>query len=190
MNRIYVAAHALQRFCEEQKWRFCLIGGVAVQRWGEPRVTLYADLTLVTGFEGEEIYVDALLAAFEGRRPDSREFALRNRVLLLRHESGVPLDVALGALPFEVESVKRSSLWQVEEGCELRTCSAEDLVVHKAFAGRPQDWLDLERVLMRQKDRLDTALIYRELEPLAYLKEEPGIVTRLQSLIVRLGLPR
>lgn len=46
---ILAAAGELQRFCERQGWRFCLIGGVAVQRWGEPRFTQDVDLTLLTG---------------------------------------------------------------------------------------------------------------------------------------------
>jgi len=29
------------------------------------------------------------------------------------------------------------------EDARLRTCSAEDLIVHKAFAARPQDWVDI-----------------------------------------------
>jgi hypothetical protein len=68
--------------------------------------------------------VIALLAQYAGRRPDARQFALRYRVLLLRAENGVPLNAALGAMPFEIESVRRSSLWRVAEAVELRTCSA------------------------------------------------------------------
>ena len=33
------AAEQVQAFCQQQGWRFCFIGGVAVQRWGEPRLT-------------------------------------------------------------------------------------------------------------------------------------------------------
>lgn len=188
LNRIYAAASGLQAFCEERNWRFCFIGGVAVQRWGEPRVTLDADLTLLTGFEGEERYIDEVLATFSPRRPDAREFALKYRVLLVQHPNGVPLDIALGALPFEVSSIDRSSIWDAQPGCKLRTCSAEDLVVHKAFAGRPQDWVDLERVLIRQSSHLDAALILRELTPLAELKEQPDILDQLRLLFRKVGI--
>jgi len=37
----------------------------------------------------------------------------------------------------------------------LTTCSAEDLVVHKVFAGRGLDWGDVERVLIRQHGKLN-----------------------------------
>ena len=71
-----------------------------------------------------------------GRRADAREFALTRRVLLMRAASGVDVDVALGAFPFEERNVERSSTWTWADNQSLITCSAEDLVVHKAFAGR------------------------------------------------------
>ena len=49
-------------------------------RWGEPRTTADADLTLLTGFGGEERFVDAILASFQSRRDDARELALTRRV--------------------------------------------------------------------------------------------------------------
>ena len=55
MTEVIRAAADLQTFCEAHGWRFCLIGGLALQRWGEPRETVDVDLTLLTGFGGEEI---------------------------------------------------------------------------------------------------------------------------------------
>jgi hypothetical protein len=185
VNPIFAAALELQEFCGGHGWRFCFIGAVAVQRWGEPRLTLDADLALLTGFGGEERFVDELLAAFRGRRPDARDFALRYRVLLLEATSGVPLDVSLGAMPFEERAVERSSDFAIGEGKSLRTCSAEDLVVFKAFAGRDKDWLDIEGVALRQAGRLQEMLVWKELEPLLELKESPETALRLRALLDR-----
>jgi hypothetical protein len=182
LNPLFAAAGRLQQFCTDRQWQFCFIGGLAIQRWGEPRFTKDADLTLLTGFGGEEVFIDALLEQFVPRGAHVREFALRHRVLLLKDASGIPLDIALGALPFEEASIARSSLWEVAPGRHLRTCSADDLVVHKAFASRPQDWVDLENLVMRQGPNLDAKLIMQELAPLAELKEEPAIVDRLRTL--------
>jgi len=52
MNSILEAANELQTFCSAAGWKFCFIGGLAVQRWGEPRQTQAADLTLITGIPG------------------------------------------------------------------------------------------------------------------------------------------
>jgi hypothetical protein len=92
---LFRAARDLQNFCQGNQWNFCFIGGLALQRWGEPSSTQDADLTLLTNFQDEEKFIDALLSRFSARRPDAREFALRYRVLLLQHESGVGLDVAV-----------------------------------------------------------------------------------------------
>lgn len=100
MKAVFSAAVEIQAFCLMKRYRFCFIGGLAVARWGEPRFTEDADLTLMTGWGGEVPYVETLLSAFESRIPDARPFALENRVLLLRAGNGVALDIALGALPF------------------------------------------------------------------------------------------
>lgn len=183
MNPIFSAALEVQNFCRGQRWRFCFIGAVAVQRWGEPRLTQDVDLTLLTGFGGEERFVDALLDHFAGRRPDVRDFALRHRVLLLESASGVPLDIALGAMPFEERAVSRASSFEIGGGEGLLTCSAEDLVVFKVFAGREKDWLDVEGIAVRQGDRLDEALVFGELAPLLELKGVPEAKERLRSLL-------
>ena len=185
MNPLLAAALEIQAFCRAQSWRFCFIGGLAVQRWGEPRLTQDADLTVITGFGGEAPFVDAFLASFEGRLPDAREFALRNRVLLLRSSGGVPLDVALGAMPFEERAVSRASDFTIAPDVVILTCGAEDLVVFKAFAGRPRDWLDIEGIAIRHAGRLDERLIWAELAPLLELKESPEDARRLHAILDR-----
>ena len=104
------AAQRLQEFCRAQGWRFCFIGGLAVQRWSEPRVTDDVDLTLITGFGTETPFIDALLALdwLEPRRPDARDFAHLRRVLLLQTRGGVGVDIALAAFPFEVSATERA----------------------------------------------------------------------------------
>lgn len=180
MTEVIRAAAELQAFCNERAWQFCFIGGLAVQRWGEPRETIDADLTLLTGFGGESLFIDALTARFEPRIDQAADFAKNNRVLLLRSPSGVGLDIALGGLPFEASAVARATDFLFVPGITLRTCSAEDLVVLKAFADRPKDWVDLEGVLLRQQGRLDWVYIRAQLAPLVELKEAPEILERLE----------
>jgi hypothetical protein len=185
VNPIFATALEVQRTCHARGWRFCFIGAVAVLRWGEPRLTQDVDLTLVTGFGGEAHFVDELLRLFSGRLPDARDFALRHRVLLLEGSSGVPIDVALGAMPFEERTVARASGFQIGATDALLTCSAEDLVVLKAFAGRDKDWLDIEGVALRQSGHLDEGLIWGELAPLLELKDDLVTAERLRVLLDR-----
>lgn len=183
MNPLYAAALELETFCRERAWRFCFIGGIAVQRWGEPRLTVDADLTLLTGFGGEEPFVDALLAAFRPRTAGAREFALRRRVLLLQAANTIPLDVSLGAIPFEERIVQRSSAFPISDSTSLVTCGAEDLIVLKAVAGRDQDWADIRGVAARQAGRLDVSLIESEVLPLLELKGELSLADRLRRIL-------
>jgi len=74
----------------------------------------------------------------------ARDFALKCRVLKLRAPGGVPIDVSLGALPFEVEVLERAVRWRLSPTVELVVCSPEDLLIYKLIAGRPRDLLDVD----------------------------------------------
>lgn len=180
MNEVIRAAASLQAVCIAHQWRFCLIGGLAVQRWGEPRETIDVDATLLTGLGGEDQYIETLLRAFEARIDHPAEFARARGVLLLRATSGVGLDIALGGLPFEETVVDRSSVFLFPPDVPLRTCSAEDLIVLKAFAAREKDWVDIEGVIIRQAGELDWSYVHTHLGPLVELKEEPEILDELE----------
>ena len=182
MRQLIEIASELQGLCDSRRWRSCVIGGLAVQRWGEPRLTRDIDISLLTGFGTETVYIDALLALYQGRVADTAAFALRNRVLLLQ-KGGVGIDIALAAIPFEERVLGRSTTFEFLPGAQIRTCSAEDLIVYKSFADRPRDWVDVEGILVRQQGWLDLELVFSELTPLSDAKESPEIISKLRSLI-------
>ena len=183
VEELLLAAVRVQSLFLAQGWRFCFIGGIAIQRWGIPRFTTDIDLTLLTGFGNEETFVDQVLRSLLPRREDAREFALLHRVLLARTPEGIDVDIALGALPFEERTVARSSPWELRSGATLSTCSAEDLLTHKVFAGRGLDWGDAEQILIRQHGKLNLAQVRAELGPLLELKGQPEAMTKLDALI-------
>ena len=182
MILLFREAHALQHDLNSRGWAFCFIGGIALQHWGEPRVTRDLDLSLFTGFGGEAAVVDALLQRYEGRVADTRGFALTHRVLLLRTAGGVDVDVALAALPFEADLIARASDVEFETGLFLHICSSEDLFVLKAFADRPQDQADLIGIARRRGRELDWTAVLSRLTPLVEAKEAPEILTRVRAL--------
>ena len=182
MNGLFEAAVEVQSFLRERGWLFCIIGGVAVARWGEPRATQDVDITLLTGLGREEEFIRPLLDRFEGRRTDTEAFAVVSRVVLLRASNGVPVDVALAGFPCEEHVVTRATPFDAAPGVQLITCSAEDLVVLKSFAARDQDWVDVRGILVRQGGKLDWRYIQEQLGILCELKEEPEILDRLARL--------
>jgi len=159
--------------------------GIANFRWGTPRLTNDLGLTLLTGFGGEAAFANALLSEYESRVPDALDFAMENRVLLLRTDDGFGVDVTLGAMPFETSAIARSSSIELVPGAVLRTCSAEDLIVHKCFAARPQDWVDVEGVILKQRGRLDWPQIWSDLGDLAELKGAPELLDELVMIARR-----
>ncbi len=182
MNGLFQVAAELQQFCDEQGWRSCFIGGLAVQRWGEPRITRDADMTLLAGFGEEARFVDTLLARYSSRISGARDFALRHRVLLLGSSAGVGIDISLAALAYESLVVDRASDFEFEPGVSIRTCSAEDLIVLKLFAARPLDLRDAEGVAIRHRATLDWDYVEEQLKPLAEAKDDPGILRELRRL--------
>jgi hypothetical protein len=125
------------------------------------------------------------IGRYQARVEDAGEFARRYRVLLLRTASGVGIDVSLGGLPLEELVVSRAIPFSFAPGLEVRTCSAEDLVVLNLFASRPLDVRDAEGVVVRHRDQLDWSYIEEHLRPRVEVKGEPGILetlTRLRGL--------
>ncbi len=183
MKTLVQVAAELQGFVRRQGWGYCFIGGLALQRWGVPRLTRDVDLTVLADYGQEEPKIRALLEHWAGRLPDAAAFARANRVLLLRSAEGVGIDLVFGALPFEAEAVARASDFAFLPGVELRTCSAEDLIVMKAFADRTRDWADVEAVIARQGAALDAGYIIGQLRPLAEIKGIPEAVDRLRRLL-------
>lgn len=182
MIELFETAIQLQRFCDSRGWRSCFIGGIAVQRWGEPRVTRDADLILLAGFGDEDRFIGPLLQIYAGRIDDAAEFARRHRILLLKTSDGVGIDISLGALDFEQQLVSRASVFSFGLGLDIRTCSAEDLIVLKLFASRPLDIQDAESVASRQKGRLDWGYIETQLKPFAAVKDDPTILNAIERL--------
>ena len=78
--------------------------------------------------------------------------------------------------------VRRATFFSFGPGLDIRTCSAEDLIVLKLFASRPLDIRDAEGVVNRHGDRLDWRYIEEQLAPLAEVKQEPGILRTLARL--------
>lgn len=160
----------------------CLIGGMVIARWGQPRATTDADFSVLAPYGEEERVLDVLLARFLPRRPDAGAFALDSRVLLLATAEGVKIDVALAAFQFEIEAIDRATPWTLSESVVLRTCSAEDLVVYKLVAGRPQDLIDVEGIVRRQGQRLDVDRIRQWGRIFAELKEDADLLRPFEDL--------
>jgi hypothetical protein len=182
------AAVAAQAACDAAGLPNCIIGGIALQRWGEPRFTADVDLAVLVEAGQEAQATSALLARLPARVEDAAGVAARVRVVLAQTAAGVGVDIVLAGLDYEARVIERSTPWDIGGGTRLRTCSAEDLLVMKSFAGRDKDWADVTGILERQGRRLDLAMVRRELAPLVAAKAEPDLLAQLERRIAAHGL--
>jgi len=166
---------AVQRLLARFGGRGIIIGGVAASLLGKPRLTADVDAMILLSLPDLPRLIAA--AAEEGfvfRISDPEEFARRHRVLLLRHqESGIDVDLSLGALPFEAEAVERSVVhWA--GSVAIRIPTPEDLVILKAVAHHPKDLLDIQAIIASHPD-LDRERIKHWVEEFAQLLEMPEL---------------
>ncbi len=152
------AAWHIEKLLRDDQRGFCFIGGMALFRWSEPRLTRDVDLTVLCPFGEEADTIDWLLARVDKRLDNAREFALENRVLLLRHGI-IDVDVSLVDFFFVDVGVARACRHLYAPGVDLTTCSAEDLIVFKAFAARGwETWDAVDETTRRTFPRSSNAL--------------------------------
>lgn len=159
---------ALSRGLEAHGIPFMLIGGQAVLLHGRPRLTDDVDATLGVGPD----QLPAVLAACAdiGLDPlpdDVTGFVGETYVLPTKHAgSGMRVDLIFSTLPYEAQAIARAVRVRIAE-TEVPFASAEDLLIHKLFAGRPRDLEDAVGVLRRQEATLDRAYVTAWVEEFA-----------------------
>jgi hypothetical protein len=160
---------------------YVLIGGIAVQHWSEPRFTRDIDATVIVQPGKEEEALAVLTSIFTPRIPDYIQFALKYRVIPLTSSQGVDLDISFG-LPGYEETVLDRSVEVMIAGEAFPICSAEDLIIHKMVAGRPQDISDVQGVLLRQEYTLDFGYVAEWLKRFSELLEGPDLLELFERL--------
>ena len=163
--------------------KYALIGGLAVVLRGYGRSTRDVDAVVL---DADDLLPKVLAGLREQglvlRQQDGLEFARRHRVILLRSEDGTEVDLSMGALPFELELVQRSCVEPAGPGISVPVATAEDLVIMKLIASRPQDREDVRRLLELYQD-LDRRRIRGIVSEYAELLEQPEIVEFMNTAL-------
>jgi len=181
MNPQMEAALAVHEFfLNRLKLNYAVMGGIALQFWGEPRFTHDLDVTVEDRLDLPEL-VRLTTDAFGSRVPDPQTFARETRMLLVR-VAEVDVDIAVALRGYEDSLFARIRSIEVEPGRRLSICSAEDLIIHNALAGRPQDLADVQSVIQRQGKKLDVRYIRRWLGQFSRGLDDPVILERFRQL--------
>ena len=160
-----------------------IIGGIAASLLGTPRYTVDLDAVFLLSIEDvPRLLQVAAEQGIEPRIADPIEFARKSRVLLLRHvASGVDIDLSLGILPFEIEMVARSKLFEIGP-IQLRLPTPEDLIILKAVAHRSKDLEDIKAIAAGYPD-LDQVRIQFWAEQFGDALELPELWSTIRQLL-------
>ncbi len=180
MSSLGEAVRQLKTFLESHDIPYMVIGGIALSVWGITRTTRDADFKVFIG--------DLTITEF--RKLVSEKFPIAKRPHLGRAESALVIrvqvaqtfaDLLIGVLPYEQQSIERAIVADFED-MTIPICTAEDLIIHKAIADRPQDWLDVESIVGAQQGRLDYAYIQDWLRQFAAALDKPELFERYEAL--------
>ena len=182
-SRILQAVASVSQWLTSEKLPHVFIGGIAVSLLTEPRATQDIDLTIWI----EDLPIDDLLESasafgFISRIENAAAFAAEARMLLLEHrKSGVAIDLALGALPFEKELIDQARTLTIDN-VEVRVADPEDLIMSKAIPMRPIDVADIDKLLTYYPD-VNFERILTFVSEFQILLDRPEYVDRLQELL-------
>jgi hypothetical protein len=182
---LLAALHDLVAWFQDAHVPGTVIGGVAASLLGRPRVTRDIDaLVLLDESKWKDFLAKGVAFGFAPRLSDALTFARQARVLLVRHEaSGIDIDIAFGALPFEEEAVART-IWRDLGGIQVPLPLPEDLLIMKAIAHRPRDMADIESILDAQP-KLDLRRVRRWVREFATALGTPELLQDLNTIIGR-----
>lgn len=139
----------LNRFFQQEKIRYCLIGGIAAGYWGEPRFTQDMDFTVAIKGGLRRLKHQLKTAKFSARSKGSSQLQITGQQKL-RFQA----DILLAEVEYQDWVIQRSQNISLFD-FQVPICSAEDLVILKLIANRRQDLLDIENILARQQNQLN-----------------------------------
>ncbi len=149
--------------------RLVVIGGVARGIWAPARNTQDVDVVA----DSDDL-APLIAAAGAGglvvHAPDNDKMSRSGmaRLRLPEHLTGrVRLDIIAATHPYYARVVDRARDVEVG-GLRVRVACAEDIVVLKVMADRPQDRADVAAILDAQGEALDRDLVRRELADLGF----------------------
>lgn len=131
-----------------------VVGGIANIVWGIERATFDIDITIWIEQRYEGIIIEELIKTFRVNINNPRKFVDELRVLPLRMEDDLPIDIIFGSLPFEKRAIERAS--EVEHlGIDFKVITPEDLIITKIISERLKDREDVSGIIIRQGNKLD-----------------------------------
>jgi hypothetical protein len=159
-------------FLDAERYRYAIIGGLALAQWGVVRATYDADIKLLAPDYDYAATRAAVRAAFP---EDARPELPKNGLIVAVRIDDATVDFLLALPGYEEQIIERAILRDLG-GWQAWFCSAEDLIVQKAVAGRDKDWMDIRALLRQHYHALDHSYIEDWLAQFAEALIRPELV--------------
>jgi predicted nucleotidyltransferase len=132
---------------------YMVVGGQAVLLYGRPRLTRDIDITLGVNVDRLPDMVNAVATMDLNIIPeDYKTFVERTFVLPVKDEkSGIRVDFIFSFTPYEQQALQRVNKVKIK-GALVNFASAEDVIIHKVFSGRPIDLEDVRSIMIKNPD--------------------------------------
>jgi len=136
--------------------RYLVVGGYAVMEHTEPRYTKDLDIWIKADLENAE-RVYAALKKFGAPLQNIRVEDFTD-VGVVYHMGRPPsrVDVLMGMRGLDFDACWNNRFDSFYDDVPVPFLSNEDLVINKTLAGRPQDLMDVENLLLAQKRKKDS----------------------------------
>jgi len=170
-------------FLVEHHISYMVIGGLANAVWGEVRTTRDADFKVSIDMPVSE-FRRLVFQHFQERQTGIPPHLQSAHVIHLWATPDSAVDLLVSIFDYERQAIARAIETTIE-GVRARVCTAEDLIIHKAVANRPIDWLDIERILIRQRGKLDQEYIMSWVQQFAEGLDSPEILAHYKQLRAR-----
>ena len=183
-NELIRAVELLGDVFAAKSIRYALVGGLATLLRGRPRFTQDVDVLL----DVPQLALPGLLDEL-ARLGFSFDMATVIREYVREHMTAfqfgsVRIDWLKPVLPLYARALADASSLPWTEGHSLRVATAEGLILTKMAAFRPQDQVDIETLLIANRDEIDVGLIRQEWSKVA--KGEEARTAWLEIAIARL----
>ena len=169
-------------FLKQNKYEYIVIGGIAAGILGEPRFTADVDIDILLN-KGQigEFLNKARKAGFKFDAKTCKK-RIKESGTLQVNCGDFHIDFIIASTAFEKEAFERKQELSLY-GIKAFFPTSEDLILLKVIPGRFQDLSDIEKIIMRQKEKLDLKYLKNWAEQLSDEAQDARIINEVQKFL-------
>ncbi len=169
-------------FLNQGHYEYLIIGGIAAATIGEPRFTADVDVDIVLNHEETVKFLDQLESAgFEISKNSCIE-RIRQTGTFQINDGNFHIDFIICSSELEKSAFNRKQTIKLYN-IDAFFPTAEDMILLKAVPARSQDILDIEQIIIRNKEKLDIEYIESWAQRLSDEAQDMRIYNTIKKLL-------